>query len=609
MTKSKHSIFRGVVVFVVVALIGALLFFLQEGTSWNVASSIPGVAVMKNGEGNNIVEGEDVVFWAHYMPQIPTGHLHAHPHVGGNQDTWPLNTQYSDQVVAFKEEINQALSSGIDGFQMLVFVPEEILQAAKEVLDETGNLFYIAPEWCAMPKDEDEAIARIVDFARKYENHPNIYRRDGRQVHFMYGYQGPWQETNEGIERFKRKLSEAGVSIILVPTLHRFDRYALGREDLAKDRKPWPDPEELIFGDSSWLQETAWDGATAFSASVREDIGLELVHRLENEGKGFYWIPSLVSGYDSSNRPGQAIHTRFDGMRTLWNNLKFWIENGFRQITYVTWNDCLETMLIPSSRNVWGYNTIVKYWNGIAESGENPFSEDQIVVSYPADVLLGDEYYFQVLAIPAEDEDLQIRAVVELKPNDADHPMVYEIRAEGSDGRPILSELRVDTSRWKDVRAVQPKVTIEKKVSTSPVWEPLFENTTLGMSLVHYNKVRFPVPNVINLAYVDLGAELKLELADNGPLELAKVSYSSKTPVRRMALMEGPQSLGMFRSEDLVDVAEENEFDYQGIYLRLEASKSVPVTLTLEGGVIHDLYSPYWDLAKAVVPVNRTEAT
>ena len=142
---------------------------LLEGTN-------SGAAVPEPAPGH---ENAPVIFFAHFMPQVSWGDIHANGHIGGNADVFPFYPQSGTKVEQMKRAMLAALESGINGFQFLTVVPQEAWQAAEEVRKETGKIFYIAPEWCDMGPDRKKAAERIADFLKKYGNSPFVYRRNG----------------------------------------------------------------------------------------------------------------------------------------------------------------------------------------------------------------------------------------------------------------------------------------------------------------------------------------------------------------------------------------------------------------------------------------------
>lgn len=554
---------------------------------------------------------EPVVFWAHYMPQIPNGHLHAHPHTGGNHDAWPLNEQAKSDVEEYKQHMRQALASGINGFQMLAFTNEAMFQAAREIYKETGQMFYIAPEWSGLPKEQggmldgrDDALKTIIRFANQHRDNPHVFRKNGKQLHFFYGSPGKWSDTAEGIELFRKDLAEAGVEVMLIPTLYWFDRRALGYHELMQ--KPWPVGETPAAKDSKWLKNLGWEGATSFDYGISSKVGEPLDKQLREVRPDFLWIPSVTAGYDSSNRPVQAIHSSFLGLHNLYDALKFWIGKGYSQITYITWNDCLESMLIPSSRNIWGYNTIVRYFRGIAEKGQSPFEEPEVVISYPVECLYGDKFFFQALAFPAAGSSLMVKAKLELVPLGGGKPVLLSAEGQSTAEQPeVFMEKTWQTGGEATPDAFQPFITVEVRSHSFQPWKKLCDRMPLAVSRMRFNLVEFPVPYAINIRQIESQTTLALNLDNASPLSRVTVDVSGKEPLRRLVLTEGSLSLGCFRpARD----PQRTPNTLQDVYVRLEASENIPLRLGVDKGQILDFYSPNPSATTSLQKVLRNSA-
>lgn len=542
------------------------------------------------------------VFWAHYMPQVPSGFLGAHPHAGGSLDSWPFLTQRGNPVERYEEHMLLALDSGINGFQMLGGVPEDALTAARNIRNNTGRTFFLAPEWTGLNgKSVEEVLAIVGPHANNRKDDPHSFRLGGRQVQFFYGDMGSWGETNGGILDMRSRLAAAEQNVLLIPTLYNFDKIALDRPDLVG--KAWPSPPS--GGAPNWLRETGWEGATGFNMLMEPAVRQLLADRLEEEGNGFRWMPSVSAGYNSSNRPSQAIHVPYQGLGTIWNNLRFWVDRGYKQMTLLTWNDCMETMLIPTSRNVWGYNAIIRYLSHQAATGLSPFRDTKTVVSYPVECLYGDNYFFQILALPAAGEAVELRATVRLQPAEGGAPILLQGSGTASANNPeVFIEKRVSTSDWTNYCGLQPFVTIDVRTLPSGSWRRLHEEVPLGVTRLRYNIINCPAPYAVDLDRIDTGSQAELSFTNTGPIQKAAVNITAGQPVRRLMLMEGTRNLGAFRNTDVVN----GTWPYRNLFLRCEASENLAVTLTAKNGWIHDIFNPHYDLGNTLQSVSGTSA-
>ncbi|EIP99433.1 hypothetical protein OpiT1DRAFT_03949 [Opitutaceae bacterium TAV1] len=590
-------------------------------------------AVNEAAAGESAKAKSPVVFWAHYMPQIPNGHLHAHPHPGGNNDAWPLfSPQENNPIVEYKQHMRLALASGINGFQMLTFTDEKMYQAAAEILRETGHMFYVAPEWCGIPANKPEKTVQAIEtFFKKHQDNPHVYQEKGRQVHFFYGNPGNWSQTPDGIRQMRNELERRGVAVLFVPTIYSFERIALDRPDLIS--KPWPSGVSQP-GPLRWLTETGWKAATGFDFSL-SPVAKILDARLRQNASDFLWIPALSAGYDSSNRPVQAIHTPFLGMRNLLDSLRTWISLGYKQITYPTWNDCLESMILPSSRNVYGFNTILRHYRDIAQTGGSTLSEPQVVVSYPVDVLYGDSLYFQVAAIPSAGESIEMRASVELVPVENLPPVVLESTTvcSSATGDPAFVEILWETNNAFSISGVQPFVTIavrrhpveatalatrEGGGEGEAVWETLYSKIPVSGTRLRYNRIANPVPYAIDLARVSpVAPTLRIEHDSalnvyRGAIDIppAQRNGGRDVAIRKVHLSEGSMSLGAFRRPVASGPAGDKIDSHwlENTFLRIESSENIPLELRIQNGVIHDFYSPSPDISQAIATFDSSRA-
>ncbi len=529
-----------------------------------------------------------VIFWAHYMPMVPHGHLHAHPHAEGNHDAWPLNSQHILLKDDYKEDIRQALASGINGFQMLAIPSEAVFEAAREIRTETGQLFYIAPQWLA-PRDLEKAVQNIAAFTSQHAGDPHVYRVKGKPVHFFW---------NPGSEKFiiplKERLKKDGINVLLVPTFR---------------------PAE-ITASKDWLLTSGWEAVQTWTHG---ELTTEMVDAIVNQLRmfppdQFYFVPGIASGYDSSNRTGQAIHVPANGLNTLVNSLRQWLSRGFRQLMLVTWNDPQESLEIPSSRNIWGHNTILQYFHSLSETGKSPFKEPRVVVSYPVECLLGDSLFFQVLVLPERDATIEWRTKVKLKPfgsASTTPPIELSGGAKESTSETLVELSTTSTGFMEGVAALQPYVTIERKNKTDKTWKPLYQEIALPPITLRYNLVQYPVPYSIDLEKMAKPSAVSLSVQDARPLTACTVKMvDNGDPIQRLVLCEGTRSLGVFRPQITSPQANESApIDYRDIFLKIEASREASLILSVRNGLIHDLYSPYPKLGESVKIIEAVQAT
>ncbi len=528
---------------------------------------------------------EPVIFWAHYMPMVPHGHMHAHPYSGGNHDAWPFDAQHVLLQEDYEEDIRQALDSGVNGFQMLIFVPEDIFEAARKVRKETGRMFYISPQWAyANPKTFEETEKRIVEFYEKHLDDPHVYTKDGYQVHFV------WESASTSdVAALQKKLQDKGLKIVLAPTIRSL-------------KSPDLEPARIAA-----LGLRAAEGWTHGAPEGEEPRALTESLAGPTAG-GFLYVPSIAAGYDSSNRPGQFIHVPYYGVRTLVDSLRTWVSLGYRQLMLVTWNDPQESLEIPSSRNIWGHNEILSFFHGVAGDGQSPFADSKVVVSYPVECMAGDQFFFQVLGLPARGKNIEWRAQVALHPVGtaaAQGAIVLRSMSDGAADRESLLEMRWDTSGVVGrVPAVQPVVSVDYRESGGE-WQPLYQNVALPPTRLRFNLIQYPVPYAIDLARISVEPKLALSVQPGGMLDTVALTIDGDaTAIRKVNLNDGTRSLGAFREPEAA-----GNFPLHDIFVRIEASEDRPLTLAAEGGVIRDFYGVSGRLNDALKTVNAPAAT
>ena len=561
-------------------------------------------------------ENAPVIFFAHFMPQVSWGDIHANGHIGGNADVFPFYPQSGTKVEQMKRAMLAALDSGINGFQFLTVVPQEAWEAAEEVRKETGKLFYIAPEWCDMGPDRKKAAERIADFLKKYGNSPFVYRRNGVQVHFLYNH-GKWAGENtsrsEGVADVKKMLADQGLKVLLVPTVGDLGKTVLDRPDRA--HAPFPPFRKTEFGKLRFLKETCWDGATDLNSGsdMRDDQIREIKKRLANLGKPFLFVPALRSMYDSSNRFAQAIHCRGEGFRVLRRDLKQWIEHGFRIFTFSTWNDVNETILMPSSRNVWGLNEMIRYYHEKAENGKSPFPSPRFLFSYEPEVLLGDEGFFQFLVLPETGTlSCDYRANVSFRDLNGKEVDAFSLLAQiDNEKHDSFNEHRFDTTFLDTPEMILvPYVSVTQIDKSSGASRKLYDAVRLAPIRVRYNRLSYFVPYTISLNHVNPASRLQLSWADStsgilvsdtGTLPNLKLEVNGNDEFRRVNFAESSLHIGAVRASD----AEGKALKY---FLRFSVDTPVKAHLSLRNGTIDSSYTPFWDLNRAYHKIGSEKA-
>ncbi|MDR3711092.1 MAG: hypothetical protein P4L33_22545 [Capsulimonadaceae bacterium] len=545
------------------------------------------------GPGQNNVP---VIFWAHYMPQAPLSVMHV------ETDVVPLVTQDGNAEKQAQRTMEAALDSGINGFQMLGCAPDEYFEAAKQIKAQSGRVFYIAPEWCDQDADPVKNANLIADFAVKHADDPCIARVNGAQVHFFYG--GVKWAAGDGLAKARQVFKDRGVKVLLNPTISCFDRLALERNDLAQ-HKPWPALEAPHVGNGDWLKSLGWDGATDFGVNLRTDVALALNERLKERADSFTFYPDIWPGYDCSNREFYAIHCRIQGLTSLRDGLRLWTGLGYKQMSFITWNDMNETMLMPSSRNVYGYAEMIRYCHQLAENGQSPFDAPKFVVAYQPEALLGDQAFFQCDILP-EHNTVSSDYVVSFRLDDQNGRTVTTLSSRattGSENDDPFLELRMDTTPLAGkTEVLVPYVTVRQFGHESGEMRTLYSNLRLAPIRLRYNNVRFLRPMVIALDRVAPDETVALSVKPAaGRTASVSASANGPEPLKRLILAESQLSAGSFRADDTLAGVPAGQIRQ---FVRIDIGAKTRCRLAVDGGVIDERYTPYWtmDACRTVGP-------
>ncbi|HEY3331861.1 MAG TPA: LamG-like jellyroll fold domain-containing protein [Capsulimonadaceae bacterium] len=545
--------------------------------------------------------GVPVIFWAHYMPQIPLCHMH------NGTDALPLVTQDGTALDQNMRTIEVALDSGINGFQMLCGAPEEFYTAAHRVRERTGKTMYIAPEWCDQEADPVKGANAIADFAIKHDSDPCIAKAGGAQIHFFYGTV-KWA-IGDGLAKARQIFKDRGVKILLVPTIYDFPQQVLNSEGTAA-HKPFPAFGQPPLGNSAWLENLGWDGATGFGQAWRSDVALALNDKLKERTGSFTFFPDIWPSYDCSNRENYSIHCRIPGLAPVRDGLRIWTGLGYKQFSFITWNDMNETLLMPSNRNVYGYSAIINYYHRIAECGQSPFDSPKFVVAYEPEALVGDQTYFQCAVLP-EHNTVASDYVISYRIDDQYGRTLTTIGARAALGRETddqLVETRLDTTPFAGkTEVLVPYVTVRQYDIGTGETRTLYSNMRLAPVRLRYNNVRFNRPLVIALDRIAPEVNIALDVKRvSGPSAVATASVTGSSSLKRLVLAESLLSAGSFREDD---TASGIPTDQVRQYVRIELNAKTRCRLTIDGGTINERYTPYWtmSLCRSVGPATTMD--
>ncbi len=571
-------------------------------------------------------EGLPVVFWSHYMPQVGTAQLDANGHADGGTDCFPFVTCGKD---ANEQHIRYALDAGINGFQMLIFQDPAMFEAARKVYAKTGKMFYVNPQWCDQGPDFEKAVAQMGKFAVEHKDDPHVFRIDGKQVHFFYGKMAWAEESEQGqlgkiqsagaitssskVEQAKERIKAMGAEVLFMPALSPSEKIVLDRPELGYGK--WPAFKTLEPGPFKWLAETKWDGIDSWGpGDTTQTMADMIVERLKKgPNKKFLYMPEIWPGYDSSNRAFQAIHCQSYGVKVLRDNLKMWVEMGFRQFDFVTWNDVNETMLLPSTRSPFGFSEIIAYYHQLAIDGKSPFDAPKAVVSYDPEAMYGDELFFQFVNIPEKDAySSDYICQVRLENLDGSTAACLTARSTVPDERhDALAEVRFDTKTLAGKSEVlSPVVDVIRAGRLGNERLPVFQSLRLPPVTLRYNKVQFFSSYAIALDRVapDLSIGLDAPEAKNsflkartGDLVQLAATVKGSEKLRRLTLAESRLSRGAFRADDTASALGEGKAN---AFLRIRCDRDFNYKLSLEDGKIIERYANHWDAPRTITKLN-----
>ena len=564
-----------------------------------------------------------VVFWSHYMPQVGTGQIDANGHVGGGTDCFPFVTCAKDSS---EQHILYALDAGINGFQMLTYPDPAMYEAARKVYAKTGKMFYVSPQWCDQDADFEKAVNQMGKFAVEHKDDPHVFRIDGKQVHFFYG-SPRWAEEiapldkkgdagaipQNRIDLAKERIKAMGAEVLFVPEISTSEKKLLDRADMGYGK--WPAFKKPEPGPFKWLAETKWDGLDSWGpGDTSRTLADMIVERLkQGPNKQFLYLPEIWPGYDSSNRAFQAIHCQNYGVKVIQENLRMWTSMGFRQFDFVTWNDVNETMLLPSTRSVFGFSEIIRYYHQIATDGKSPFEEPKVIVSYDPEVMYGDELYFQFLNIPEKDAlSSDYICQVRLENLDGSEAATLTTRASVSDERhDALAEVRMDTKGFiGKTEILSPVVDVTRVGRVGNERQPLFKGLRLPPIVFRYNKVQFFTSYAIALDRIAPDSSITLETANakdsllkapTGDIAVMKATVKGTEKLRRLTLAESRLTRGAFRADDTESAVGEGKVN---AFLRIRCQNDFTYKISLSDGVISERYACHWDIPRTITKIN-----
>ena len=544
------------------------------------------------------VDKEPVVFWGHYMPQVPL------IYTDFGTDSFPFISAEGDAVVQYERHIVSALDSGVNGFQMLVWPDERMYQAAKNVYARTGRMIYVNPQWCDQKGGFDKVVEQMGNFAVAHKDDPHVFRIDGKQVHFFYGGRNWSGENDELLPKAKELIKARGVEVLFMPESTKTDKFLLDRPELGYGN--WPFMKRPEPGPSKWLAQSKWDGIVSWGPGDTPYTLAEMMMERLKKGpnKDFVYMPEIWPGYDSVNRPNQNIHCQHYGVKVLHDNLRMWVEFGLRQFSVVTWNDMNETLLLPSTRSPFGFAEILKYYHQLATDGASPFESPKTVVAYDPEVMYGDELYFQFLNIP-EKGAITSDYIYHVRLEDVNGVEVASVAARSTvqdERHDSLVEARLDTTQFANrVEILSPVVDVYRADRVGNERKLVHENLRLPPVILRYNKIQFFTSYVIALDRIAPDGAITLEGAKGssrtinavtGELLPLKATVKGDEGLRRLTLAESRLACGAFRADDAVKEMPEGKLR---AFIRLRSERNFEFNLKISEGGVLERYAIHWN--------------
>ena len=274
---------------------------------------------------------------------------------------------YGNSVEGYKQEIALAQRHGIDGFVLdvggwsgnYITSTERIYEAAKQL--NSGFLLVMAPEYSAGPYD-----ANFYDMVKRFANHPNQLKHDGKVVFSGYGgatmYGGALA-----------KLRAEGIAVCLVPSVF-LPRFVYN-----------PSPEAF----RAEITANALDGLMMFNAEeVGTVLALNSSARRATQQLGKICAAGVIPAYNSANL---GDFHGLSGYLAMWQGA---INDGADWVSIIIWNDYNEDSGLmpghwPNGQLRYLYDRDESFLDATAyasawfKSGTQPaITQDKIVVTY-----------------------------------------------------------------------------------------------------------------------------------------------------------------------------------------------------------------------------------
>ncbi|MBL8992493.1 MAG: hypothetical protein JNM63_04080, partial [Spirochaetia bacterium] len=438
-----------------------------------------------------------------------------------------------DQVKDYRQEIDEAIRSGIDGF----FVDVVIGAGAKSAgyLDQTKTLLKAAegtPFHIGICLDGNgdkgaapyaELLLRMITNIASHSNYPRV---DGKPVFTTYGSTSGKPEFWNEVRRLVR---EAGS-----------DYYLCGDISASYSEKVSATKIEE-FG-------TCFDMFYFFGCFRKNDAVFQTVDEIgeiasgavRKLGKGY--MPALWPGYLGGWIGGRNdYYVPYRGFDQLFENFETQRKTGADWLHITTWNDLEETPFYPMFFTFHANREILKAFSddfkGLAPVGEEP----RIYLAYHREEIIGSTLRIEGLSIPTKtrSEKATISGYLE----DAEGKAVAELREKSFSTREFSRiEWQIPTAELGRSPALIPVVRIQ---------------TRDGYRLERKLPAVFPVTGwiqnqiTVRVPIHEMSAgTARLEITANRELLDAKLSFQLDESVVRATLWRNDRPIGVFGAKE-----------------------------------------------------------
>ena len=282
--------------------------------------------------------------------------------------------------LAARKHIETALAYGVDGFCIDIANPEWYGGGIGHFFGGAeGTPFKIALCMDNLNFSNETLAKGLAAFIRKYKDHPNACRIDGRMVIFVYNL---WGKGMDDWLSVRKELKEQGL-----------DAYYIAQS--AHETSMWDQPGKLAEALRGF--EGFYDfGCNGFTPEeMRQRLANGRAAMEKSSRAGGIFCAGIAVGYSGQ---GSSFYRPFLNTGTLRSNWEAALANHADWVCLTTWNDYIEnTQFEPSVINRDNLLRInreyLAQWRGTPAFARPP----QVIYSYHEEVVLGDDLTLEVL--------------------------------------------------------------------------------------------------------------------------------------------------------------------------------------------------------------------